>query len=67
MGGRFIVSGVQMGILRANLSLVAEPKVRKIFYDLIEEIFDKQFAGSSERVVEDDAIVLLEKMVFEEK
>ncbi len=51
MAGRYLVTGTQLGILKACL---LECKESKIGVDLIEDIVDKQFLCNSERTVIED-------------
>ena len=58
MGGRYVLSGVQLGMMT---SLVRQGKKQAVF-DQIEHIKEKQFIGHSSENLEDDAKELSKHM-----
>jgi mannose/fructose-specific phosphotransferase system component IIA len=60
MGARFIVTGVQLGLLiTAN-----QEKKENIVEKLIDNIIDKQYIGTSSQTIEGDAEMIKSKIYF---
>lgn len=55
MSERYFVTGVQLGMLKATMELMPKNGQRKVFENIWDEIFDKQFIGN---VSYDDEIVI---------
>lgn len=57
MGGRFVISGVQLGMLKAELKIIDSSIGGDMFKDLfatLEEIHDKQHIGESRNLLDHD-------------
>lgn len=52
MGGRYLVTGVQLGMLKTCLGKKTKPKICN---DLFDQIMNNQFIGESETNINDDA------------
>lgn len=57
MGGRFIITGVQLGMVKAELKIIeqsiGDEKLKGIL-NMLEEIHDKQYIGESENEMPND-------------
>lgn len=56
MGGRYLVTGVQLGMLKGPM---LRPSQFGKVVELVDEIIEKQFVGDSEKPVEEDAEVII--------
>jgi hypothetical protein len=57
MGGRFVISGVQLGMIKGELKVIDSSIGGEMFKDIfaaLEEIYDKQHIGQSENLLDDD-------------
>ena len=59
MAGRYLVTGVQLGMIRGLLPTPPETKAHKEIINLINEVVRKQFIGDSEHSVEEDAETII--------
>jgi len=61
MGGRYLITGVQLGILKAKAIFHVDGSLLAT----LEEIAEKQYIGDSDRNIKDDVLDLLKE--YEEK
>lgn len=57
MGGRFVISGIQLGMIKAEIKIlgesIGEEKIEGLM-NTLNEIHDKQYLGESENMLDDD-------------
>ncbi len=66
MGGRYLITGVQIGMIRGLLPHPPKTDAEKEIINLVNEVTEKQFVGDSNSPVERDADDLNSKWLFED-
>ncbi len=54
MGGRYLVTGVQLGLLKASLDPRSSADGRKLASEQLDFILERQFLGDSDKTIEED-------------
>jgi hypothetical protein len=53
MGGRYLITGAQIGIIEGCFKIIRSDKMKRIFKDTMESI-SNQFVGNSENSIKED-------------